>query len=447
VPNAVGTPGLEAKLARRWAGRGFWALADRGLFSISNFVLNILLARWLSPEGYGSFAVAFSVFLLLAAVHAGLLTEPMLVFGPARHADRFHRYFGELLILHAAIVAVESLVLFTAGLVVLAVGGSSTASALLALSVACPLVLLLWLGRLACYVTLRPRPAAVSGIAYFVVLLAGTLLLRDTGRLTTASALLLMGCASVLPAVGLILRLKPQWSDAPEARRFRRTVRDDHWAYGRWAVSTGVLTWLPGQVYYIVLPFAGGLAATASLRALMNLIMPIVQGYSALSVLLTSVLAGRRGRFREIVRWSLVGFGTGAVLYWGALGLGRHFFLHLLYGGRYADTSALVWLVGLIPVIGVGSTVLAPALRALERPDRVFVAYAVSTTAALTVGLALTIRGGPAGAAVGILVSTILVAAILSRELRRIVRNGDMPVEEPARGDAAGARDGVGQTP
>ena len=159
---------LERNLARRWMGRGLWTLADRGMFSISNFVLNILLARWLSPQGYGAFAVAFSALLLLGAVHGGMLTEPMLVFGPARHADRFHRYFGELLVLHAIIVTLESLILVAAGTVLLALGWQTTAMTLLALAVACPFILLLWLGRLACYVTLRPRPAAMSGIAYLI---------------------------------------------------------------------------------------------------------------------------------------------------------------------------------------------------------------------------------------------------------------------------------------
>ena len=264
------------------------------------------------------------------------------------------------------------------------------------------------------------------------------------GRLSSPSALLLMGFASGASAIGLVLRLRPRWSDAPGERAFRRQVRADHWDYGRWAVGTGVLTWLPGQVYYLVLPFWGGLTATASLRALMNLVMPIMQGYSALSVLLTSVLAGRRARFREIVWWSFLCFGTGALVYWIALGLGRFFFLNLLYGGLYADTSALVWLIGLIPVVGVGSTVFAPALRALERPDRVFVAYAGSTIVALTIGLVLTARGGPAGSALSILLSTVVVAVVLGRELRRVLAAGVVPNDPTPPGHSIGAvnRDG-----
>ena len=37
------------------------ALADQALFAGSNFILNIVLARWLSPNDYGAFGVAFSM--------------------------------------------------------------------------------------------------------------------------------------------------------------------------------------------------------------------------------------------------------------------------------------------------------------------------------------------------------------------------------------------------
>src|ERR1019366_3825617 len=59
-----------------WAGKGSLALLDQGLISGSNFLIGILLARWLVPEQYGAFSLAFSVFLLLSYVYHSLLSEP-----------------------------------------------------------------------------------------------------------------------------------------------------------------------------------------------------------------------------------------------------------------------------------------------------------------------------------------------------------------------------------
>ena len=46
-------------LIRRWGAHISFSLVDQALFSGANFLLNILLARWLLPEAYGAFAVAF----------------------------------------------------------------------------------------------------------------------------------------------------------------------------------------------------------------------------------------------------------------------------------------------------------------------------------------------------------------------------------------------------
>ncbi|HEX8297559.1 MAG TPA: hypothetical protein VF594_00250, partial [Rubricoccaceae bacterium] len=36
------------------ARQGAWTVLDQALFSGSNFVVNVLLARWLAPEAFGT---------------------------------------------------------------------------------------------------------------------------------------------------------------------------------------------------------------------------------------------------------------------------------------------------------------------------------------------------------------------------------------------------------
>ena len=38
-----------------WVGKGSLAVLDQGLFAGSNFLLNVLLARWLAPSGLRRF--------------------------------------------------------------------------------------------------------------------------------------------------------------------------------------------------------------------------------------------------------------------------------------------------------------------------------------------------------------------------------------------------------
>jgi hypothetical protein len=61
--------------------RLFWLMTDQGVFALSNFVLNVQFARWLSPHEYGLFAISFTGFVdvdrrgsyLLALVRLHLL--------------------------------------------------------------------------------------------------------------------------------------------------------------------------------------------------------------------------------------------------------------------------------------------------------------------------------------------------------------------------------------
>ena len=43
-----------------WVAKGFWAIIDQGLFALSSFLLNFMLARWLIPQEYRAFTGVFS---------------------------------------------------------------------------------------------------------------------------------------------------------------------------------------------------------------------------------------------------------------------------------------------------------------------------------------------------------------------------------------------------
>src|ERR1700730_16688747 len=64
----------------RWMKKGGLAILDNGLISGSNFLLSILLARWLSPDEYGASVLAFSIFILFGFLYQALRPEPLSVF-------------------------------------------------------------------------------------------------------------------------------------------------------------------------------------------------------------------------------------------------------------------------------------------------------------------------------------------------------------------------------
>ena len=65
-------PGL---LAHRWKGRIFFAFADQGLYSASNFLLTILYASWLPLDAFGRYVVIWTVSLFIEAIQISLVVD------------------------------------------------------------------------------------------------------------------------------------------------------------------------------------------------------------------------------------------------------------------------------------------------------------------------------------------------------------------------------------
>src|ERR1017187_4385316 len=159
-----------------WAKKGTLALLDQGLISGSNFLITILLARWLAPEQYGAYAIAFSAFLLLGSIHEALVIEPMTVLGPSWYASQRKEYLGTVLWITGVLGLVLVGVLVSVTLIAHHFAASGDlARALAGLCLSTPCVFLFWVARYSFYLEQRPGRAAAGSALYSVLLIAGTL--------------------------------------------------------------------------------------------------------------------------------------------------------------------------------------------------------------------------------------------------------------------------------
>jgi O-antigen/teichoic acid export membrane protein len=413
-----------------WFGKGAWAIADRALFSVSNFVINIVLARWLSPHDYGAFTLAYAIFLLLGAGHSALLSDPMLVFGAGTYRGRFSAYLDVLLRAHWVFSGAASLILLATALVFLLMGQGTLTATLTALAFAIPLILLQWLLRLACYVQLEPYRAAYAGASYMGFVLLGIGGIEYVDWLTPAASIGVMGIASLVSVMGILRSFRGQWPQVREKHLFREVVAD-HWGYSRWIVGSHLLAWIPQSSFYLILPAWGGLGAAAALKALMNLIMPLLHIFWALAgVIVPTLVRARDGAaFGQIVRIVLSLWLSGALLYWILLGLFHRPIVNGFYSARYSEHASLLWIIGIVPILFAGELIFNSVLRARERPSQIFWASMVSSAAGLTAGVALIFTWGLQGAAVGLLCSPIVNLAAMTWQYRK----RSLPVGSPAR--------------
>ncbi len=401
--------------------KGSWTIIDQALFAGSNFVLNILLAEALPAEEYGAFAIAFAVFLFVGTLHTGLLTEPMLVFGAGRFKERLGAYLALLRKAHVLFAVLSCLLLAVIALVVGRIGSTTIANTLLVLAFAQPFILFLWLMRRACYTLLSPRTSAIGGLIYMVILLSSAAVMSRTETLSVHAALILMSIGSLVGGVVIVLLLR-RIDDTASLEASE--VVAEHKKYSGWATATGVLGWLPGGIPYIILPFIAGASAPGILRALVNFIMPAVQAYAALSILLVPMFVRARasGRFRKSVTATAGLLIAANGSYWILLGLFGEPLINLLYGGKYVEYAGYLWIAGAYPFISGLAVVVRTALRSLELPNYVFWASVGSAVAAGTVSLFLIIAYGVQGALLGISLNMAVELVMMTYYFRTSAR-------------------------
>ncbi len=412
---------------RFWITRGFLAVLDQALISGSNFIIGILLARWLMPAQYGAYTLAFSVFLLLSFFHQALVLEPQRVFGSADYTEYPREYLGVLLRIQGGLTLVVSLALGTSlWFAHIWARPDGLGGALGGMALAAPFVLLLWLARGAFYVQLSPQYAVAGSIAYCAVVLCSLLIVDRYQLMSPFSAFVMMGFGALVSSAILLNRLKPMWN-LRVGRPNWKGVSRQHWEYGRWLLASLGLSWIPGNIYYSLMSAFSGMASVGELKALINFTLPVAQTLTALSICFVPhasrayQMDGLAALKRLTVKIAWL-FAVAAIVYWALLiSLGTPI-LRLLYSDHYTQLGSL------IPWVAAGSipwnlaTVPTLALRAVRSSVSIFHVYLASSGIAILVGIPATWGFGLRGALASIILSNVSALGIALFLMRRELR-------------------------
>jgi O-antigen/teichoic acid export membrane protein len=381
----------------RWAGPLLASLVDQALFSGANFALQLLLARWLAPSAYGTFAVAFAAFLFLSGFYNALVLEPMSVLGAQREAAS--GYVPGLVRLHFVLTLPASLAL---AVLAAATPAGDLRAAWLGLALGLPLALLFWLARGACYLRGHPRRAALGSAAYAAALLVPLLALWTRQPTTAASPFVAFTLLGLAGLVGFAVA-RPAFAGHSAVPLAWRDLLREHWSYGRWVVPTAVANGLYAVAFVPLLAAIAGLAEAGSYRALQNLVLPVQQALTAVALLalprLARQAAGTEGAaFDASVRRLVLVACGGSVAYAAVLVAAGPWLLGVLYGrGEYAVLGWAVPLLAVSVVLSGLALTLSTVLRARRRPDVILWSKAAGAVVLLGVGwpaiTALGLRG------------------------------------------------------
>lgn len=417
---------------RRWGTRALFAVIDQGLISGSNFLLGIQLARSLHPARYGAYALAFSMFSLLSMVHQAIVLEPMSVFGGSKYRGARRHYVGRLLVFQTAIGAACLAVLLTAAAWVYTHGSRELALALLGVAFATPCVLLLAFARRALYLEYRSNAAAGGAVLYSGLLFLAFWLLERAGFLSPFAVFLEIGAAALAASAILMIAIHPSVTRGQNIPR--HAIVSEHWCYGRWALGSCIFMWISWNLWYTIVGSIAGLAATGTLKALINFAMPVIQSCAAISLLVLPYTAqvtsveGRKGANRQAALVGLL-FTAGAAVYWIAILIWQRPLIAFLYAGQYDNASTYLPWLALASLASAAIVGPVSALRALESPFTVCLAFFIASFVGVSLGIPATRAYGVAGAVGGMLISSALALGIV---VVALARHGKPPARSAA---------------
>jgi O-antigen/teichoic acid export membrane protein len=257
--------------ARLLIERASWTLVDQGVVSFGNFLVNVLLARTLSAEDYGEFALFLGAIFILRVIDYSLISYPLSVRLCVASDEERAGLIGNTFLLTATL----SLVL----VVVVALGTTLLEADNIVLP-AC-LCFLCWqaqeTSRRCLLADFRYRAAvAGDGIAYVGQALL-IFLLAWFGDITLPAALYMMSATFGIGALAHASKLRYVWPDLAEARLLAR----EYFSVGKWSLVNYQLVLARVQLLPWVLAALTGTAATASLQAglnIANMMNPIIFG-------------------------------------------------------------------------------------------------------------------------------------------------------------------------
>jgi O-antigen/teichoic acid export membrane protein len=369
------------RLAHRWKRRVLFAFIDQGVYSTTNFLLTILYAAWLPLDDFGRYVVIWTVALFIEAIQTSLIVDSLPAIVSRHTRTNRARLDSPAFWVVAGYSGLTSAALVAAAL---AVGAWKPpyASPLLALAAVNPLQRLYLLCRRLAYIRDRQDIAASMAALYAAVSLAGAFALAAAQALTLPAIILLWGLgtlAGVLAAMALNVA-------RPRAARWTNVywLAAEIWHSGRWLSAAAIAAWISNWAIFPLVAATTGAGTAGIIRALQNLLTPVVQFNAALHLAILPRVAdkvaevgahyGRRFAWRGTAIFSLIAGGYCAFIVAAAPEI-----LPALYRKpEIAAAAHLLWPLALAIVLDAIRQASAISLLANRRTRVVFVARAIS---------------------------------------------------------------------
>jgi len=270
----------------KWGKRVGFSILDQGLFSGANFALNILLARWLTPEEYGAFAVAFVIFLFIAGISTAFFIDPMAVFGALKPASIRSSYLKTLISMQFIFDLGISLIFILIGILL----NNEIKTPMTGMAISTPFLLALWLIRQSFYIQSESHKAfVISGIYSFTLIIA-LIGLEILKLLNIQMIFVLLVFSTLIPSI-VGIKLLDLKNNSKVNKFMAGQIIKENWDYGKWVALTATLHGVTTLSFVPIIGTLINLNDAAAYKGVQNLINPMSQILVAIGLFLVPNLS------------------------------------------------------------------------------------------------------------------------------------------------------------
>lgn len=388
------------------AGRLGWTTADQALSSATNAGLSFLVAREVSAEAFGAFALAFVAFVYANGVVRALVSDPLIVRFSAADRQAQDNAIGDSAGSAVLVGTAAGALSAVTGLVL----GGLTGELLLVLGAFLAGLALQDHWRLAFFASDRPRSAFVNDLVWATLQIAGVVALIWSGRGGVAAYLAVWGASgSVAAGLGAWQAgVRPRLSNGVTWIREHRDIGVRYtWSF---LINQGAF-----NAAIVGIGALAGVAAVGALRAAQVLLGPMRVAFSALSAFALPILSRQASWSRDVLRPAVAVSVAAAALtlaWTGLLLLVPDRVGQQLLGETWALADQVVGIHGL-QVTAIGLALGAwLGLKALSEAGLLMRVALVEAAAVLAFGAAGAAVSGLVGGAIGLLLADGVGAAV-----------------------------------
>ena len=399
-------------------------LLDQAIVSGANFVIGLVLARFLGPAGYGQFVLTYNIILFIAGVQAALIIAPMMVNSGTLPTDQRSHYLRTVTLQQVLFCLILAIAIFVAVKILNPVFPQWGLDTLLwALIFATLSVLFQDFFRRYFFANDRAGAAGLNDLVThggkFVLLVA----LGLAAQLSVTNALWIVGGSSVLGVVLAVLTSGLQKNTPTVDSTNLSQVTQKHWTFGKWLLAESLVYWCGSQLVIYVAgqvvstTLVGAMSAAANAVGMVNILFLAIENLVPTRAAAIYAKGGKASLIRYLKRVAIIGGGTILAIVVVA-SLWSEYWLKLFYGAAYAGYGwMIVWWSGYY-LMSFLQRPLSIGLRVLGNTRDLFLASLCSALVAICLSYPIIRFGGATGVMIAVCLvhaCTLLVLALRFR--------------------------------